>query len=71
MMQKTICLLLIIYYLSDESFICQPIPSSKIKRIINYKTLEITMGDINNYNFSNLFTLKQDISSTISNGYRN
>ena len=46
-----------------------PVPPNYLN--INYKTLEITMGDINNYNFSNLFTLKQDISSTISNGYRN
>lgn len=46
-----------------------PLPPSYLN--INYKTLEITMGDINNYNFSNLFTFKQNIPSVITNSYRN
>lgn len=38
---------------------------------INYKTLEILMGNINNFNFSSSFTFKADFLSVITNSYRN
>lgn len=45
-----------------------PLPPNYLT--INYKTLEITMGDIQNFNFSNSFTFKQDTHSVITNNYR-
>ena len=46
-----------------------PLPPNYLN--INYKTLEIVMGDITNFNFSNSFTFKQDTHSVITNSYRN
>lgn len=37
---------------------------------INYNTLEIIVGDLNNYNFSTSFPFRLDINSIITNYYR-
>ena len=37
---------------------------------INYNTLEIVVGDLQNYNFSTSFPYKLDIDSIITNYYR-
>lgn len=37
---------------------------------INYNTLEIIVGDLNNYNFSTSFPFRLDINSVITNYYR-
>lgn len=46
-----------------------PVPPTYLN--INYKTLEIVMGNIKNFNFSSLSTFKLDIYSIIKNNYRN
>lgn len=46
-----------------------PLPPTYLN--INYKTFEIIMGDITNFNFSNSFTFKPDIYSIIKNNYQN
>lgn len=45
-----------------------PLPPNYLN--INYKTLEITMGNINNFNFANLFSFKHNIHSIIVSNSR-
>lgn len=45
-----------------------PLPPNYLN--INYRTFEITMGDIQYYNFSNLSVVKLDTQSIIENCYR-
>lgn len=54
---------------SCPDFVIWPFPSSYLN--INYKTLEIIMGDINAFNFSNSFNLKPNTHSVITTSYRN
>lgn len=50
-------------------FVLWPLPPTYLH--INYKTLEIIMGDIKNFNFSSSFTFKLDTYSIIKNNFRN
>jgi ribosomal protein S4 len=50
-------------------FIMWPLPPTYLH--LNYKTLEILMGNIKNFNFSSLHTFKLDTYSVIKNNHRN
>lgn len=56
-------------FLNCPDFIIWPIPPKYLN--INYKTLEIIVGDIYAFNFSNSFHFKLDTNSVITNSYRN
>lgn len=54
--------------ISSNSNRIWPLPPTYLT--INYNTLEIIFGDINNYNFSTSFPFKFDINSIITSYYR-